>query len=357
MKKLTALLMALMLAVCGCSVALAVNEDVEGEVAIYTSMYVYDMIDEALRREFPNVTPAGTNGSFFIYGNSGDIMLKVRGEMEIGKALECDMFMLAEPAFSLELKEKGYLHAFEIEDAQSKLRFPYDEEGYWYPVRVCNMVLACNPDLEADWAKKGVNIPKSFHDFAYDPTLKGYIAMNNPKKSGTAYAAIVALLDKYGEEYFDMLKRNRVMYDASGSAAIAKVQSGECAAVMILEESVLKYMEDEEKRGNTVTSLKVIYPEDGVILIPSTVMIVADEYSAHVNSEAAEAVAQWLLTEEAQELIMQAYMHSVLSGEAKVPYHSVDTDGLIANSIPVDWEKAFREETAIKNLWDMKVTQ
>ena len=48
--------------------AFAADEDVEGELVIYTSMYkeVIPMIDEALKAEFPNLTP-GIEGSFFFY--------------------------------------------------------------------------------------------------------------------------------------------------------------------------------------------------------------------------------------------------------------------------------------------------
>jgi iron(III) transport system substrate-binding protein len=266
------------------------------------------------------------------------------------------MFMVAEPAFSLEMKDYGYLHDFEIEDAENLLRFPCDPEGYWYPVRVCNMVLACNPEMADAWAAKGVNIPRTFKDFAYDPALKGYISMGDPMTSGTAYAAVCALLDKYGEEYLDKLGENRVMRE-SGSTAIAKLQSGECAAIMILEESILKYIDDEAQNGNEVSNVEVIYPDDGVVLIPSTVMIVAEEYSKNVNTEAAEAVAQWLLTEEAQKLIMTGYMHSVLAGMKDCPAHSVDTDSLIAKDIGVDWEKAYHDREQINELWTEKVTQ
>ena len=59
MKKLFAFVLALAL-VCLGSAALAVNEDVEGTVGIYSSMYpfVIDMMDEAIKEEFPNLTPA-----------------------------------------------------------------------------------------------------------------------------------------------------------------------------------------------------------------------------------------------------------------------------------------------------------
>jgi ABC-type Fe3+ transport system substrate-binding protein len=154
----------------------------------------------------------------------------------------------------------------------------------------------------------------------------------------------------------DKLAENKVMRE-SGSTAIAKLQSGECAAIMILEESVLKYIDDEAQNGNEVANIKVIYPEDGVILIPSTVMIVAEEYSKNVNTEAAEAVARWLLTEDAQKLIMQGYMHSVLKGSDAYPKNSIPTDDLIARDLGVDWEKAYKDREEINNLWTEKITQ
>ena len=358
MKKTIALVLVLMMALSLCS-ALAVNEDVEGELVIYTSMYPFaiEMMDAAIHEEFPNLEP-GVEGSFFFYSGTSKLITKIYGEMgdNHDQPLDCDMFMVAEPAFSLELKDYGYLHSFEIEDAAERLRFPYDEDGYWYPLRVLNMVLAYNPEMEADWAAKGVSIPHSFKDFAYDPALKGYISMGDPMTSGTSYAAVASLLDTYGEEYLDKLGENRVMRE-SGSTAIAKLQSGECAAIMILEESILKYISDEADKGNEVTNLEVIYPDDGVILIPSTVMIVAEEYSKNVNTEAAEAVAQWMLTEEGQSLIMKGFMHSVLAGEKEYPYHSVDTDSLIEKDMGVDWEKAYKNREEINNLWTLKVTQ
>ena len=169
MKKILALILAAVMLTGAFAVsASAVNEEVEGTVGIYSSMYqfVIDMMDEAIKKEFPNLTPA-YDGSFFFYGGTSSLITKIYGEMETG-VLGCDMMLVAEPAFSLELKEAGYLEPIEVEGADTLLRFPYDEEGYWYPVRVCNMVLAYNPEMVDEWAAKGVTIPKTFQDFAND---------------------------------------------------------------------------------------------------------------------------------------------------------------------------------------------
>ncbi len=357
MKKILALVLALILTLSLGSTALAVNEDVEGELVIYSSMYpfVIDMMDAAIKAEFPNLVP-GNDGSFFFYGGTSSLITKIYGEMETG-TLGCDMFMVAEPAFSLELKDAGYLQPIEIENPDTLLRFPYDAEGYWYPVRVCNMVLAYNPEMEEAWAAKGVTIPKTFKDFAFDTALKGYISMGNPLSSGTTYAAVASLIqdNHYGQDYLKGLAANEVMIE-SGSTAIGKLQSGECAAIMILEESILKVLKEEADKGTPITNLKCIYPEDGVVLIPSTVMTVAEEHSKNVNIEACEAVEQWLLSEEAQKLILQGYMHSVFAGMKEIPYESVDTDGLIEKDLGVDWENAFRNREAINTAWTEIVT-
>ncbi len=363
MKKTISLLLAVLLLLSLGSTAFAVNEDVEGELVIFTSMYkeVLPMIDEALKEEFPNLIP-GNEGSFFFQGGSNELITRIYGEMGENRdgALSADIIMMAEPSFALELKDYGYLHSFTLEDAENKLRFPYDKEGFWYPVRVCNMVLAYNPNAEQYWKDQGVNVPKSFKDFAEDPTLKGYISMGDPMKSGTSYAAIISLMDKYGEEYLDKLAANKVER-ASGSGAIAKVQGENnvygTAALMILEESVFNYIQKEAAEGRDVTSVKVLYPEDGVILIPSPVMIVKENYSKNCNTEAAEAVAKWFLSPAGQKLILKANMHGVLKEVPEGPEGSLNTDELVKKDLGVDWEKAYKEREQIKRLWSEKITQ
>ena len=339
MKKLLALVLCLVMSLSVVSGAFAVNEDIEGKITIYTSIYqfVIDMIVEELKAEFPNLEVE------MFYGGTGSLQTKLTGEMETG-TLGCDMMLVAEPAYSLELKEGEWLHQFEVEDADSILRFPYDEDGYWYPVRVCNMVLAYNPELYTP-----DQLPKTFKEFAEDPSLKGLISMGNPLTSGTTMAAVAALTDKYGYEYLTALGANDVMIE-SGSTALAKLQTGECKVIMILEESVLKARKEDGSK------IACIYPEDGVILIPSTAMIVAEEKSANMNTEACEAVANWLLSEPGQKLMLEGYMHSVFAGMKEVPYDSVDTDSLIEKDMGVDWVRCYTQREEIRTEFQERVT-
>ena len=94
MRRLLALLIALVLLLPAGS-SLADNAYVRGELVIYSSMYqfVLDMLDEALREEFPNLKP-GNNGSFFVYGGTSRLINQIYGEMEDG-VLGCDMLLVA----------------------------------------------------------------------------------------------------------------------------------------------------------------------------------------------------------------------------------------------------------------------
>lgn len=338
MKRLVALLVCMVLVMGMVPAAFAVNEDVSGDVMIYTSMYqfVIDMMAEAVKVEFPNL-----NVEFF-YGGTGKLQEKIYGEQSTG-TLGCDMMLVAEPAFSLELKEGGWLHSY-MTPAAENLRFDYDQEGYWYPVRVCNMVMAYNPEK-----KNPEELPKTFKEFAENTSLKGRISMGNPLTSGTTMAAVAALSDKYGFGYFDALGANDVMIE-SGSVALDKLGTGECDVIMILEESVL------QRRKEDGSKLACIYPEDGNILIPSTVMTVAEDKSANVNIEACEAITDWLLSEAGQKFVVAGYMHSVLKSFPEIPYDSVDTDGLIEKDMGVDWVRCYTQREEIRTKFQEAVT-
>lgn len=314
------------------------SSELGGKVMIYTSMYedVIDVIDDELEKAFPNIDVE------FFYGGTGQIQSKVAAEMESGK-LGCDMMMVAEPAYSLEMKEKGVLYPYVSPEAEN-LAFDYDAEGYWYPVRVSNMVLAYNPEL-VDKA----NIPDSFKDFAYDTKMKGKISMGNPLTSGTAMASIVGLMDLYGEEYFEALGKQNVAVE-SGSVALTKLETGECDVIMILEESVLKKREEEG------SMLEVIYPTDGTICIPSSIMTINDDWNVNKNTAACEAITDWFLSEEGQSKIVAAWMHSVRKDYPNAPYDAIPTAEIMANSVPVDWEKCYKERDAIRTMYQEHVT-
>lgn len=309
-----------------------------GRIVIYTSMYpdVITSLNRALQRQFPNITID------FVYGGTGQIQARVASEIARGK-LGADILMVAEPAYSVELKELGLLHSF-ISSQAASLAFDYDQDGAWYPVRVSNMVLAFNPQRYNRDA-----VPVSFYDFANERRYRGAVAMSNPLTSGTTKAAITALRDKYGYEFFNALGSQNIAIESS-AVALPKLEIGEWRAVMVLEESVLR------RRQEAMSALEIIYPSDGTIMIPSTIMIVDGKWSASNNTKAAEHIANWLLSVEGQHVIVDGWMHSVRKDFTRSPFGSIPLAEIKANSMPFNWENSVRGRQEILFMFEDMVT-
>jgi len=309
-----------------------------GKLRIYTSMYedVIKSLDTALKKQFPDCEIK------FLYGGTSQIQARIATEQGTGK-LGCDLLLVAEPSYSLELKEKGLLHRY-ISGEADNLAFDYDREGYWYPVRVSAMVLAYNPERNAR-----VSVPNSFFDFANNSGFRGAVSMGNPLVSGTTLATAAALTDKYGYGYFDALGKQKIAIESS-STALTKLENGEYKAVMTLEESVL------QKRQEESSKLEVIYPADGAVIIPSTIMTIADKWSANNNTKSAEIITDWFLSPQGQNAIVAGWMHSVRKDFEVVPYASIPVGRMLSESMPLNWENIFRQREDIQIKFEELVT-
>jgi len=308
-----------------------INRKAAGRITIYTSMYedVIASLEEDIQKQFPNCKID------FVYGGTSQIQARIATEQGTGK-LGCDILLAAEPSYSLELKEKGLLHHHVSEEA-GNLAFSYDREGYWYPFRVSAMVLAFNPE------KNDRNsVPNSFYDFAYNSGIRGAASMNNPLISGTAMTAAIALRDKYGFGYFDALGKQKISIEAS-STALSKLEAGEYKVIMVLEEAVLR------RRHEASSKLEIIYPKDGAVIIPSTIMIISGSWSANNNIKAAEAITDWFLGPQGQKSVVAGWMHSVRKDFEAFPYGSVPTSWIQIGSMPLNWEHIFRHRDEIQS--------
>jgi len=301
-------------------------------IVIYTSMYEYviQSVKRELKKQFPEYSID------FVYGGTGNIQAMVATEQESGGRLGCDMLMVAEPGYSIELKQKGLLEAYKSPHIPA-MNFDYDPDGYWYPVRVSNMVLAYNPDK---YNKS--DLPNSFYGFAYDQSLRNAISMRNPLTSGTSMAAVTALRDKYGYDYFDALSKQNIRIEYDTESQLRKLEYGAYKEIMVLEESILRARQDGSK-------LEVIYPTDGTIMIPSTIMIINAKWSANNNIAAAKAITDWFLSEKGQNSIVDGWMHSVRAYFPRIPYDSKPTGEIRMNSISVNWDHYFNQKHEIQD--------
>ena len=185
--------------------------------------------------------------------------------------------------------------------------------------------------------------PKSWKDLL-DPKWKGKIAMPSPMLSGTAYVAAGALADKYGWEYFDKLKANGLHVENGNSAIQNKLLTGEYAAAMILEENILKLAAAKKE------PLKVIYPSDGIICVPSPIGI----FKVTKNPEGAKALVDWWLSKEGQQAVVKGWMHSV-RGDVEPPTGAPKLSTLLPTQVKVDWDKLSKNEGPIKEEFRKRV--
>lgn len=332
-----AALLALSVAVAGCGGDKKADDKkaggVTGELMVYTSIYP-DIIDNMCK---PNVGKAFPDMKVsWFQGGTEKVVTKITGEIK-AKKIAADVLMVADPSYYLKLNDQKLLLPYKSKEAANVIN-DKAEDGAWHAVRVSNMIIAYNGNkLSAEEA------PKNWTDLT-DPKWKGKIAMPNPMLSGTAYVTVGALADKYGWEYFDKLHANGIRVEEGNSAIQNKLLTGEYAAAIILEENILKLANTKKE------PLKVSYPTDGVVQVPSPIAI----FNTTKNPEGAKALVDWWLSKEGQEAVVKGWMHSV-RGDVKEPIGAVPTKELTEKKIKVDWRKLADNNAQIKEEFRKRV--
>ena len=310
------------------------DSKVSGKIMIYTSIYpdIIDKVKPAVKKAIPDLEVN------WFQGGTEKVITKMAGEIQAQK-IAADVLMVADPSYYYTLKDQKLLVNYVSPNAKDVI-MEKDKDGAWTPVRISNMVIAYNTTK-----LKPEEAPKTWQDLT-DPKWQGKIAMPNPLLSGTAYVAVAALSDKYGWEYFEKLKANGIRIEEGNSAIQNKLLTGEYLAVMILEENILK-MADTKKEP-----VKVIYPEDGVIMVPSPIGIM----STTQNAPGAKAALDWWLSKEGQQTIVTGWMHSV-RGDVEPPVGAPALKTFADKAVPTDWEKFSKEKEKYKEEFRARVME
>ena len=307
----------------------------KGDVMVYTSIYP-DIIDNMCK---PNIAKAFPDMKVsWFQGGTENVITKITGEIKADK-VAADLLMVADPSYYLKLQSEKRLFNY-VSPNMKDVVSAKDKDGAWTAVRISNMIIAYNSDK-----LKPEDAPKTWKDLT-DPKWKGKIAMPNPMLSGTAYVAVGALADKYGWEYFDQLKANDIHVEQGNSAIQNKLLTGEYAAAMILEENILKLAATKKE------PLKVVYPGDGVIVVPSPIAIM----STTKNPDGAKAIVDWWLSKEGQQAVVKGWMHSVRA-DVEPPTGAPALKTFIDNAVKIDWKKLSEQNAQIKEQFRMRVME
>jgi iron(III) transport system substrate-binding protein len=244
------------------------------DVWVYTSIYKEFIapIQAAFEAKNPEL-------KLQIYqAGSEKIQAKVEAELAAKKP-QADLLVISDPFYAANLQKRGLL------ELESGAQFSTNYNSL--------VVLIVNKKMGAE------KRPKNFSDLIR-PELKNLVQMGSPLESGTMFAAVAYLSDKFGWDYFAKLRTNGIASNGGNSLVIQKVESGEKTVGIVLLENALA----SQKKGSPI---EIVYPEDGAIAVPSVQAILKS--SSH--KDGAKKFAEFLLTKEAQKLLLNGYMYSV----------------------------------------------
>jgi len=262
-------------------------------VWIYASIYkeVIAEFDEALKSEYPDIS------IFWYQSGSENVAARVNAELSAGTS-QAQIIMTSDPFWYLELKQNGHLLPY-FSPLADRLPSHYrDPEGAFVINRLPVGIIAFDKSV----ISKEV-APKSWKDLTQS-NWKNRITMPSPLESGTATTFLVQLVRRMGWDYFKGLKSNGLLAAGGNSAVIQRIENKEIPLGIVLLENALQ----AKKRG---APIEVVYPAEGVILVPSPIAILS---GPQVTSNT-KKVYDFFLTDKAQEIFVKYHVYSPIRTE------------------------------------------
>jgi iron(III) transport system substrate-binding protein len=253
-----------------------------GVVQLYTSVPA-DLIAEieaAFEEQYPavdlQVRRVGTD----------ELMAQVEEGTAAGR-IGVDVVWVADFTLGEELKERGVLLQYRPPEADALLVALQDEDDAYYAARLLNMVVAFNTEA--------VTTPPTGYQDLLAPHYRGRVGHANPEISGAFLYFVGALLQDpaYGEDFFRQLAANEPAIQ-NNTQTTARIAAGELDIGLTIDFTVRKVLQD-----NPAAPIDFVYPETGVVLVPSPIAIFKDAS----NVDGAKAFERFVLSQAGQALL------------------------------------------------------
>lgn len=192
----------------------------DNSIIIYSSMEQFrnDELQEQLNEQFPDLDV------YVMYMSTAKAATKIRVE---GSNSDADIVVGLDQAYMTMIEEH-------MADVTQYSHLDYEEDmvvengKYLIWERQAGSIIVNKTILE----KAGLPMPKNYEDLL-DPVYKDYIAMPDPKTSGTGFFFVKNLINVMGEEeafaYIDKLANNIKQFTESGSGPVKLLIQGEVA--------------------------------------------------------------------------------------------------------------------------------
>jgi len=129
--------------------------------------------------------------------------------------------------------------------------------------------------------------------------------MGDPLKSGTNFTTVASLVRDDDWSLLEGWAANGLVAAGGNSAVLQRLESGERPVGVILLENLLPRVADE-------SPLRVVYPEDGAVPIPSPIAILASTQRPALAKQVYDA----MFSADVQAAIVAGHMYSPLPGLA-----------------------------------------
>ena len=286
MKKICALMMLLSLTVFagGCGGESTQNNSAsQGKnLVIYTSMKeaLIGGIIEGFKKQNP-----GVNVDYQSAG-AGKIMAKLDAERHSGQLL-ADIIWTSEVPDFYEMKEQGMLEKYQPSNFNEILN-PFDDyDGSFTAARLGTLGIVINTD-------KVKNAPTGWEEIATSETYRNSFGIADPALSGTAFMSVALLEKQFGWEYLERLRANGAKKSKGSGRVVDDTATGELTACLGVDYITAAKID----KGS---SLQMVYPKE-LLMVPSPVAIFKDA----PNKEIAKKFVDYLLTQEAQQMVANA---------------------------------------------------
>lgn len=260
------------------------------ELWLYTSMYeeVLATLRPMWERDLPDLR-------IEVYqAGSEKVAQRFEAELAAGGSRAC-VLASSDPAWTADLAERELLHPYLAPATARMDRRWLDPQGRYFTMRLSLMVLASAQEAA----------PTSFRDLS-ESAWAGQVSSPDPLASGTAFTTWSALDAAYGPQWVAAARGQGLIAQGGNSSVLARMESGERPVGVILLENLLLKPD---------SAARAILPTDGAIPVPGPVAIPRGCPDVH----GAERFVAWLMSDPAQQAIVQGGMHSPLPHLAPPP--------------------------------------
>ncbi len=254
------------------------------------NLVVYSSVDEENARAILGAFSQQTGIQLqMVFLSSGPALSRIEAESARPQA---DVWFGAPSENHILAKERGLTQPYVAAGAAALPDAFKDAEGYWHAIYTNPLAVGVRTDT---LSARGAAVPTSWADLL-SPQYAGLIQMPSPQSSGTAYNAILALREIYGEDgafdYLSQLNANVQTYTQSGTAPSAALGVGETAIAIQFSPGFLRLVDE----GYPV---QVIFPSEGVGYEVAAMSIL----KGATNLGGAQALADWITSEAGQQAL------------------------------------------------------